>query len=114
MDNSTALGAKAFYPLTLPLTVGPGAISVAVTLGANFPSTPQPFVYDALSAVLGALIVCVLTYFCFAFAERLQRTLGPTGLAVVMRLSAFILFCIGVQIMWNGIDAAFGVSKPRG
>ena len=114
VEGSAALGAKAFYPLTLPLTVGPGAISVAVTLGANFPSTPQPFVYDAISAVLGALIVCVLTYFCFAFAERLQRALGPTGLAVVMRLSAFILLCIGVQILWNGIDASFGISKPRG
>jgi multiple antibiotic resistance protein len=112
--NSTALGAKAFYPLTLPLTVGPGAISVAVTLGANFPSTPQPFVYDAISATTGALIVCVMTYFCFAFAERLQRALGPTGLAVVMRLSAFILLCIGVQILWNGVDASFGISKARG
>ena len=65
-------------------------------------------------AVIGALIVCVLTYFCFAFSEKLQRTLGPTGLAVVMRLSAFILLCIGVQIMWNGIDASFGLSRPRG
>ena len=111
--SSTALGAKAFYPLTLPLTVGPGAISVAVTLGANFPSTPQPFVYDAISATIGAFVVCVLTYFCFAFAERLQRALGPTGLAVVMRLSAFILLCIGVQILWNGVDASFGISKPR-
>jgi multiple antibiotic resistance protein len=113
IDSSGEIGAKAFYPLTLPLTVGPGAISVAVTLGANFPSTPQPFVYDAISAVTGALIVCVLTYFCFAFAERLQRALGPTGLAVVMRLSAFILLCIGVQILWNGVDASFGFSKPR-
>ena len=114
VTSSASLGAKAFYPLTLPLTVGPGAISVAVTLGANFPSTPQPFFYDAMSAVIGALIVCVLTYFCFAFAERLQRTLGATGLAVVMRLSAFILLCIGVQIMWNGLDASFGISRPRG
>jgi multiple antibiotic resistance protein len=113
-QDGTPLGAKAFYPLTLPLTVGPGAISVAVTLGANFPSTPQPFVYDAVSAVIGALVVCVLTYFCFAFSEKLQHTLGATGLAVVMRLSAFILLCIGVQIMWNGIDASFAFSRPRG
>jgi multiple antibiotic resistance protein len=79
-----------------------------VTLGANFPSTPQPFAYDALSAVAGSLIVCVLTYFCFTFAERLQRTLGATGLAVVMRLSAFILLCIGVQI-----DCGTGSTRRR-
>ncbi len=28
---------QAFYPLTLPLTVGPGSISVAITVGANRP-----------------------------------------------------------------------------
>ena len=113
VEDESQLEAKAFYPLTLPITVGPGAISVAVTIGANFPSTPQPFFDDAVSAVIGAFIVSLSTYLCFAFAERLQHTLGKTGLAVVMRLSAFILLCIGVQILWNGVDALFGITKPH-
>ncbi|MEO8752882.1 MAG: MarC family protein [Casimicrobiaceae bacterium] len=103
--------AKAFYPLTLPMTVGPGAISVAITIGANFPSTVQPFLMDATSAVIGAFIVCTMTWIAFSFAERVTRKLGPGGLAVVIRLSAFILLCIGVQIMWNGIDTLFGFTK---
>ena len=106
-----AHAAKAFYPLTLPLTVGPGSISVAVTIGANFPSTVQPFIADAISAIIGALIVCAITWISFSYAGRLSKQLGPGGLAVVMRLSAFILLCIGVQIMWNGIDALFGFAK---
>ena len=106
-----ATDAKAFYPLTLPLTVGPGTVSVAVTIGANFPSTAQPFIADAISAVVGAFIVCVITWISFSNAERMTRMLGPGGLAVVMRLSAFILLCIGVQIMWNGADALFGFTK---
>jgi multiple antibiotic resistance protein len=110
-ESESALEAKAFYPLTLPMTVGPGSISVAITLGANFPSTVQPFINDAVSAVIGAFLVCLSTFLCFAFAERLSRSLGPSGLAVVLRLSSFILLCIGVQIMWNGADALFGFSK---
>jgi len=110
-ESAGALEAKAFYPLTLPMTVGPGSISVAVTLGANFPSTVQPFIADASSAVVGAFLVCLSTFVCFAFAERISKSLGPGGLAVVMRLSAFILLCIGVQIMWNGADALFGITK---
>jgi len=110
-ESDAALEAKAFYPLTLPMTVGPGSISVAITLGANFPSTVQPFINDAASAVIGALLVCLSTFLCFAFAERLSRSLGPAGLAVVLRLSSFILLCIGVQIMWNGADALFGFSR---
>ena len=108
-DGGTA--GKAFYPLTLPLTVGPGAISVAITIGANFPSTVQPFIADAISAVIGTFIVCLVTFVCFNYAERLTRILGRGGLAVVLRLSAFILLCIGVQIMWNGADALFGFTK---
>jgi multiple antibiotic resistance protein len=106
-----AAEAKAFYPLTLPLTVGPGTISVAITIGANFPSTVQPYVADAISAIIGAFIVCTITWISFAYAGRLTRFLGPGGLAVVLRLSAFILLCIGVQIMWNGADALFGFTK---
>ena len=94
--------AKAFYPLTLPLTVGPGAISVAVTIGANFPSTVQPYLADALSAILGAIVVCAAIFGCYRYAQRLGDLIGTNGTMVLMRLSAFILFCIGVQIAWNG------------
>lgn len=94
--------AKAFYPLTLPLTVGPGAISVAVTIGANFPSTVQPYIADALSAVVGAVLVCAAIFGCYRYAQRLGDLVGANGTMVLMRLSAFILFCIGVQITWNG------------
>lgn len=94
--------ARAFYPLTLPLTVGPGAISVAVTIGANFPSTVQPYVADALSTILGAIVVCAAIYACYRYAQRLGAMVGTNGTMVLMRLSAFIMFCIGVQITWNG------------
>ncbi len=103
----------AFYPYTLPLTVGPGSISVAITLGANLPKRMESasmFSVEALVASLGgAVIICGLIWLCYASAERMSRALGPTGTSVVMRLSSFILFCIGVQIAWNGIQ---GLVKP--
>ncbi|MFO1396576.1 MAG: MarC family protein [Burkholderiales bacterium] len=109
--DASASSARAFYPLTLPMTVGPGSISVAITIGANFPSTVQPFLADAGSTVLGAALVCLTTFLCFRNAERMTRRLGAGGTAVFMRLSAFILLCIGVQILYNGIDALFGLSR---
>lgn len=110
-ESYASMEAKALYPLTLPLTVGPGSISVAITLGANFPSTPQPFLWDVASATLGILLVGLSIYVSFAYADVVTRRLGPRGLAMVMRLTAFILLCIGVQIVWNGIDALFNVSE---
>jgi multiple antibiotic resistance protein len=102
--NPTAIYQQAFYPLTLPVTVGPGSISVAITLGANqaWHISSWPVL---VSAVVGPLIVALSVYICYRSADRLERILGPVGLGVFLRLSAFIVICIGVQITWNGVAA---------
>jgi multiple antibiotic resistance protein len=97
------LSQQAFYPMTMPLTVGPGSISVALTLGANPPPGFRPLLATALAHALGILLVAISVYFCYRYADRILRRLGPTGTSVVVRLSAFILLCIGVQIGWNGV-----------
>jgi multiple antibiotic resistance protein len=104
---------RAFYPLTMPLTVGPGSISVALTLGANPAPGLRPLVLTALAHALGILIVAVGVYFCYRYADRILKKLGPTGTGVVVRLSAFILLCIGVQICWNGLHAMLAGAFPK-
>ena len=112
LTDPEAVATEAFYPLTLPLTVGPGSISVAITIGANHPQTVRSFLAASLSSLLGVVLICISVYLCYRYAERLSKFLGGTGTAVVIRLSAFILLCIGVQIMWNGIDALVGITAP--
>ena len=107
------LGQRAFYPLTLPLTVGPGSISVALTLGANPTPGLRPLVVTALAHALGIVIVALCVYLCYRYADRILRKLGPTGTSVVVRLSAFILLCIGVQICWNGLHALLISTFPN-
>jgi multiple antibiotic resistance protein len=95
---------RAFYPLTLPLTVGPGSISVAITVGASRPQNEPS--WAMLAAVLiGSFVVAVTIYLSYRFAERIARLLGETAMNVLIRLSSFILVCIGVQILWNGVSA---------
>jgi multiple antibiotic resistance protein len=98
------LSKKAFYPLTLPLTVGPGSISVAITLGANEPRAHQLLLFSVIGALIGALLIAASVYLCYAFADRLARVLGETGMSIIMRLSSFLLVCLGVQIIWNGVS----------
>jgi multiple antibiotic resistance protein len=100
-----ALSQRAFYPITMPLTVGPGSISVAMTLGANPPRGLRPLVTTAVAHILGVFVVAVSIYLCYRYADRILRRLGTTGTNVLIRLTAFILFCIGVQITWNGVRA---------
>ncbi len=96
-----------FYPLTLPLTVGPGSISVAITFGSHRSagaSTSQ-LLFLVGAAVAGIVAICVTIYVCYRFAAPLARFLGQVGVNVLVRLSAFILVCIGIQIAWSGISA---------
>jgi multiple antibiotic resistance protein len=55
--------------------------------------------------VLGAGLIAVSIYWSYRFAERIGRTLGDSAMNVIIRLSSFILVCIGVQILWNGVSA---------
>ena len=96
---------QAFYPLTLPLTVGPGSIATAVTLGAN--RTRGAGWRWALIAglLIGAVMIAVSIYLSYRFAERIAGALGDAAMNVIIRLSSFILVCIGVQIMWTGVSS---------
>ena len=97
------LARRAFYPLTMPLTVGPGSISVAITLGANPAPDVRSLITTSIAHVIGIMIVVVTVFLCYRYAERLLRRLGDVGTVIVSRLMAFILICIGVQILWNGV-----------
>ena len=101
----------AFYPLTMPLTVGPGSMSVAVTLGSQWPEVRDHIGQLALiaaGAAAGLVAMAITIYVCYRYSDFIVRRLGPHGTNVLMRLSAFILFCIGIQIVWNGVSTLIG------
>ena len=103
--NESDYARQAFYPLTLPLTVGPGSISVAIAVGANRAEGSQWRWSLIAGMLIGSLIIAASIYLCYRFAERIGRTLGDDAMNVVIRISSFILICIGVQILWNGLSA---------
>jgi len=94
---------RAFYPLTFPLTVGPGSVSVAITLGARAQRGGVPMVGELIADLVGVVIVSFAVFLSYRFASRLIAYLGETGTAVFLRLSSFILLCVGVAIIWSGV-----------
>ena len=103
--SAAQIASRAFYPLTLPITVGPGSISVAITIGANHPRNVHSLLINGTADVIGAALIALTVFACYRYADLVLRRLGETGTSVLVRLSAFILFCIGVQILWNGASA---------
>jgi multiple antibiotic resistance protein len=101
-----------FYPLTMPMTVGPGSMSVAITIGSRKPAGIPRYselAEHASGALLGLIGIAISIYIAYRFADNLARLLGATGLEVLVRLSAFILMCIGIEIVWSGYSALTAV-----
>lgn len=103
------LKTKAFYPFTFPITSGPGTLVATLTLAARFSN------HDLTINVLGhvgifaaVLVLSIAVYFCYAYAPRLARSIPQSTAHGILRVIAFLLLCIGVQIAWNGLSVLLG------
>jgi multiple antibiotic resistance protein len=100
-----SLREKAFYPFTFPITAGPGCIVVMLTLSVH---ATQPHLSETVLSHVGLFISVIvlsgLIYLCYAYAPRIARSISPSTAHGILRVVAFILLCIGVQIAWNGLS----------
>jgi multiple antibiotic resistance protein len=103
---------RAFFPLTFPLLVGPGSIAIAITLGTGLVEGRAVSFLQAAAALVGVVLVSCLVFLSLRFAARLVRLLGDTGTLVFLRLSSFILLCIGVAIFWDGCAELLAPWRP--
>jgi multiple antibiotic resistance protein len=95
----------AFYPLTFPLSCGPGSIATAITVGVSLMEERVSMSLARIGGGLLAMLACALfLYLAYRYARHLLRWLGEAGSMAFMRLSAFILLCLGVQIVWDGVS----------
>ena len=89
-----------------PITAGPGCLVVMLTLSAH--ATGMTLTENVLARaglMIAVLALAILVYLCYAYAPQITRKIAPSTAHGILRVIAFILFCIGVQIAWNGLDA---------
>jgi multiple antibiotic resistance protein len=100
------LRGKAFYPFTFPITAGPGCIVVMLTLSVH---ATQSSISQTVLAHVGlftsAIVLSASVYLCYAYAPKIAFAVSPATVHGILRVVAFILFCIGVQIAWNGLSS---------
>lgn len=101
---------KIFYPLTFPVTVDPACIVVMLTLSAHASAkTLEENVLNHSAILLAVVAISILVFFCYAYAPRITAHISPQTAHGILRIIAFVLFCIGVQISWNGVQALIRV-----
>jgi multiple antibiotic resistance protein len=105
LSIKSTLEEKAFYPFTFPITAGPGCIVVMLTLSAR---TVQPTLTQTIIAHLGvflsAVVLSLLVYLFYSRAPQVASVVSPSTAHGILRVIAFIVVCIGVQIAWNGLS----------
>jgi len=104
---------KIFYPFTFPITAGPGTLVVMLTLSAHA-SNPvlTRNVLDHIGVFLAVVALSGLIYLCYAYAPKITTAISQSTAHGILRVIAFILLCIGVQIAWNGLSVLLA-SVPR-
>jgi multiple antibiotic resistance protein len=101
---SSPMADAAFFPLTMPLTTGPGTISVAVALGSEHPPEGHGLVLFMVGVSVAAASIAFMVWICYRWSDAVIKVLGHNGARVLTRLMAFLLLCIGAQIMVNGVE----------
>ncbi|HEY2977459.1 MAG TPA: MarC family protein [Burkholderiaceae bacterium] len=101
---------RSFFPITFPLTTGPGTIAASIAIGAGMPRQPALYVANALAVVLGATLTAAVIYLVYRNAPALLARLGEVGTLVMTRLMAFVLLCIGISFMWTGWAELNGIT----
>jgi multiple antibiotic resistance protein len=105
VQNDKAISEMAFFPLTMPLTAGPGCIAVTLTIGAHEMSHNLiETIVSQFAAAIGILLAAITVWICYRYADAITQKIGESGKRVIMRLAAFINLCIGLQIVWNGVQ----------
>lgn len=97
---------KVFYPLTFPVTAGPGCIVVMLTLSAH--ASVKGVLNDVMAHVgvfLAVVALSLLVFVSYAYAPKITARISPQTAHGILRVIAFVLLCIGVQITWNGVEA---------
>lgn len=87
-----------FSPLAMPMLSGPG--SIAVTLG--FTSLATDWV-DYVAIIAGIVCVALLTYVVLRLSSRMVQFIGPVGVNAMTKIMGFLIMCMGVQFVVNGI-----------
>jgi multiple antibiotic resistance protein len=98
----------ALFPLTIPFTTGPGTIAVAVALGAGHPKLLDGLGWFFLGMTAAALAMSAVIWIFYHYADRLAEMTGPNGSRTISRIAAFLLLCIGVQILIRGVQDVLG------
>lgn len=101
-EEAPERGSVAIVPLAIPVTAGPGAISLMI-IAATYPNPIE----GKIAIILAVLLVCLVLWAFLGMAERVQAMLGTTGMNVVTRIMGLIMLAVAMEFLTGGLSEKF-------
>ncbi len=101
---------RLFYPISFPIALGPGTISVIFALMANNTSAKGQLLHTWINysiVALAIISILIILYIFLLHGPKIMKKLGSSVNLIINKMIAFITFCIGIQILVTGISKIF-------
>ena len=94
----------AFVPLAMPSTAGPGTIAMIISSASTLRhSDAFPAWIIAVAPPLLFIIIGIILWGSLRSSGAVMRVVGKGGIEAISRLMGFLLVCMGVQFIINGV-----------
>ena len=106
------LESRVFYPITFPISIGPGSISVIFTLMAsvNIKDGLGKIIINYAVIAFVIFLMCLILYAILSQGQKITKKVGVTGTMIINKMVAFFTFCVGIQIIAEGVEKIFHLS----
>ena len=106
------LESRVFYPITFPISIGPGSISVIFTLMAsvNIKDGLGKIIINYAVIAFVIFMMCLILYVILSQGQKITKKVGVTGTMIINKMVAFFTFCVGIQIIAEGVEKIFHLS----
>ena len=106
------LESRVFYPITFPISIGPGSISVIFTLMAsvNIKDGLGKIIINYAVIAFVIFLMCLILYVILSQGQKITKKVGVTGTMIINKMVAFFTFCVGIQIIAERVEKIFHLS----
>lgn len=93
-DNSAKGKSASIVPLAFPIIAGAGSMTSLISLRA---------VYEMPNIIIAVVINMIIVFTVLKLTRRIERLLGPGGIAILKKVFGIILLAIAIKLFANNV-----------
>ena len=96
--NDDYLMSLAIFPISIPLIIGPSAITISILISENF----KPIFFDIYTKIFPLIVVTICTVLIFITSKITANFLGKSVTLVLQKIFGIILGALAIEFIVDG------------